>query len=110
MAILCRTPVLEKASRSVWELILDQNGLGKEITDTVERVFCQLSGSEPPLFPTLTNEPDPNKEDATPSTSSKKRTFNDMNREESVGVEQESANGSLLPENTTPSLSPNSGK
>lgn len=45
------TPVLEKASKSVWELILDNNGLGKEISDTVERVFCRLSGQEPPLFP-----------------------------------------------------------
>lgn len=43
--------VLEKASKSVWELILDNNGLGKEISETVERVFCQLSGREPPLFP-----------------------------------------------------------
>ncbi|KAI8531670.1 hypothetical protein RHMOL_Rhmol11G0154400 [Rhododendron molle] len=45
------TPVLEKASKSVWELILDNNGLGKEISETVERVFCRLSGQEPPLFP-----------------------------------------------------------
>ncbi|CAI0435247.1 unnamed protein product [Linum tenue] len=45
------TPVLEKASKSVWELILDNNGLGKEISETVERVFCKLSGQEPPLFP-----------------------------------------------------------
>ncbi|VVA26299.1 PREDICTED: unnamed product [Prunus dulcis] len=45
------TQVLEKASKSVWELILDNNGLGKEINHTVERVFCKLSGREPPLFP-----------------------------------------------------------
>lgn len=44
------TPVLEKASKSVWELILDNNGLGKEINETVEKVFCRLSGREPPLF------------------------------------------------------------
>ncbi|KAI3774446.1 hypothetical protein L1987_49002 [Smallanthus sonchifolius] len=44
------TPVLEKASKSVWELILDGNGLGKEINETVEKVFCRLSGREPPLF------------------------------------------------------------
>lgn len=43
--------MLEKASKSVWELILDNNGLGKEISETVERVFCRLSGQEPPLFP-----------------------------------------------------------
>ncbi|XP_071691535.1 uncharacterized protein [Rutidosis leptorrhynchoides] len=45
------TPVLEKASKSVWELILDGNGLGREINETVEKVFCRLSGREPPLFP-----------------------------------------------------------
>lgn len=45
------TQVLEKASKSVWELILDNNGLGKEINHTVERVFSKLSGREPPLFP-----------------------------------------------------------
>lgn len=45
------TQVLEKASKSVWELILDNNGLGKEINHTVERVFCKLSGRELPLFP-----------------------------------------------------------
>eukprot|EP00494_Astrolonche_serrata_P023532 UN23790 len=31
------TPVLEKASKAVWELILDNGGLGKEITETVEK-------------------------------------------------------------------------
>ncbi|KAL3515962.1 hypothetical protein ACH5RR_022864 [Cinchona calisaya] len=45
------TSVLEKASKSVWELILDNNGLGKEISETVEKVFCRLSVREPPLFP-----------------------------------------------------------
>lgn len=49
--IQCRTPVLEKASKSVWELILDSNGLGREINETVEKVFCRLSGRDPPLFP-----------------------------------------------------------
>ncbi|CAH2046815.1 unnamed protein product [Thlaspi arvense] len=43
-------PVLDKASKSVWELILEKDGLGKEINETVERVFCRLSGQEPPLF------------------------------------------------------------
>ncbi|KAB2634674.1 hypothetical protein D8674_041272 [Pyrus ussuriensis x Pyrus communis] len=43
--------VLEKVSKSVWELILDNNGLGKEISRTVEGGFCRLSGREPPLFP-----------------------------------------------------------
>ncbi|PKI32013.1 uncharacterized protein LOC116213804 [Punica granatum] len=44
-------PVLEKASKSVWDIILDNDGLGKEINETVERVFCRLSGREPPLQP-----------------------------------------------------------
>ena len=30
----CRTPVLDKASKAVWDLILDSGGLGKEITET----------------------------------------------------------------------------
>ncbi|THF95260.1 hypothetical protein TEA_009897 [Camellia sinensis var. sinensis] len=50
-SVIRRTSVLEKASKSVWDLILDSNGLGKEISETVERVFCRLSGREPPLFP-----------------------------------------------------------
>ncbi|KAK2365448.1 hypothetical protein P8452_54301 [Trifolium repens] len=56
--------VLEKASKSVWDLILDNNGLGKEISETVERVFCRLSGQEPPLFPLLNGEPQPDKADS----------------------------------------------
>lgn len=55
-------PVLEKASKSVWELMLDNNGLGKEISETVERVFCRLSGTEPPLFPLADNAPQPCKD------------------------------------------------
>lgn len=62
MPISCRASVLEKASKSVWDLILDNNGLGKEISETVERVFCRLSGQEPPLFPLLNGEPQPDKE------------------------------------------------
>ena len=54
--------VLEKATKSVWELILDNNGLGKEISETVEKVFCRLSGQEPPLFPLPNGEPQPDKE------------------------------------------------
>ncbi|XP_015874899.3 uncharacterized protein LOC107411758 [Ziziphus jujuba] len=53
------TPVLEKASKAVWDLILDGNVLGKEISDTVERVFCRLSGREPPLFPLPNGETQP---------------------------------------------------
>ncbi|KAK6138800.1 hypothetical protein DH2020_027464 [Rehmannia glutinosa] len=105
------TPVLEKASRSVWELILDQNGLGKEISDTVERVFCQLSGREPPLFPELSSQSQPAKEkEVAPSSSSKKRSFNDMSNEAADGVAQESVNGSVMPENMSTVLSPNSRK
>ncbi|KAJ8752481.1 hypothetical protein K2173_004769 [Erythroxylum novogranatense] len=55
------TPVLEKASRSVWELILDNDGLGKEISETVERVYCRLSGRETPLFPLPSAEAQLNK-------------------------------------------------
>jgi hypothetical protein len=62
LPISCRASVLEKASKSVWDLILDNNGLGKEISETVERVFCRLSGQEPPLFPLLNGEPQPDKE------------------------------------------------
>ncbi|CAA0834254.1 Unknown protein [Striga hermonthica] len=103
------TPVLEKASRSVWELILDQNGLGKEISDTVERVFCQLSGREPPLFPELISKSQQEKEKdgAGPVTSAKKRSFHDMSKDETDRVEQEPATMSAVPDNvTTTGLSP----
>ncbi|KAL6548203.1 hypothetical protein OROGR_008624 [Orobanche gracilis] len=96
------TPVLEKASRAVWELILDQHGLGKEICDTVERVFCQLSGREPPLFPDLGSQSQSEREkEATPSSSSKKRSFSDMSKDETYGVALEPANGSVVPVNIT---------
>ncbi|GMY27898.1 hypothetical protein FCV25MIE_23140 [Fagus crenata] len=72
------TPVLERASKSVWELILDNNGLGKEITETVERVFCRLSGREPPLFPPLSIEGQAKKEQENLTPSSKKRNFSEM--------------------------------
>lgn len=99
--ISCRAPVLEKASKSVWELILDNNGLGKEISEMVEKVFCRLSGREPPLFPLPDAETWPSKEiqnekgkgkgkefanenhkekENSPSAS-KKRSFSDMNVE-----------------------------
>ncbi|KAL6519775.1 hypothetical protein OROMI_032669 [Orobanche minor] len=98
----CRTPVLEKASRSVWELILDQHGLGKEICDTVERVFCQLSGREPPLFPDLGSQSQSEREkEATPSSSSKKRSFSEMSKDETYGVALEPANESVVPVNIT---------
>ncbi|XP_020240450.1 uncharacterized protein LOC109819215 [Cajanus cajan] len=89
--------VLEKASKSVWDLILDNSGLGKEISETVERVFCRLSGQEPPLFPLPNGEPQPDKEadnrkekgkgkqkeneNANSNTPSKKRSFSEINLE-----------------------------
>ena len=92
--LLGRTPVLERASKSVWELILDSNGLGKEISETVERVFCKLSGREPPLFPHSNDERQPEKEvedekrkgkeKENSNSKSKKRSFGDMNAEGSA--------------------------
>ncbi|XP_045812602.1 uncharacterized protein LOC123906680 [Trifolium pratense] len=75
--------VLEKASKSVWDLILDNNGLGKEISETVERVFCRLSGQEPPLFPLLNGEPQPDKEA-------------DSRKEKGKGKQKENENTSLI--------------
>ncbi|XVE63120.1 hypothetical protein DITRI_Ditri06bG0174400 [Diplodiscus trichospermus] len=87
-------PVLERASKSVWELILDGNGLGKEISETVERVFCRLSGREPPLFSHPNDERQPEKEvkdekrkgkeKENSNSKSKKRSFSDMNAEGSA--------------------------
>uniref|UniRef100_A0A803N6P2 Uncharacterized protein n=1 Tax=Chenopodium quinoa TaxID=63459 RepID=A0A803N6P2_CHEQI len=78
-------PVLEKASKSVWDLILDDNGLGKEISETVEKVFCRLSGREPPLYPASTSEAlqQEKEQDENPASSSKKRSFNEI-----IGVEK----------------------
>ena len=38
------TTKLDKASKSVWDLILVKDWLGKDIDDTVESVYCHLSG------------------------------------------------------------------
>lgn len=89
----CRTPVLEKASKAVWELILDNGGLGKEITETVEKVFCRLSGIDmmppPPSAAGAHHEKDGMAvdEDAKSKemhsfepSSSRKRPFSDINR------------------------------
>ena len=103
-----RTPALEKASKSVWELILDNNGLGKEISETIERVFCRLSGNEPPLFPDPSIEAQPSKENEkgkakehengnrkeNSGSTSKKRSFADVNSE---GVADEVASKSRDP-------------
>ncbi|KAK1582850.1 hypothetical protein Q3G72_018863 [Acer saccharum] len=91
------TPVLEKASKSVWELILNSDGLGKDISETVERVFCRLSGREPPLFPLPNVETQPFKETEkgkekgkekehenekdNSNSASKKRRYTEMNEE-----------------------------
>ncbi|XP_038890481.1 uncharacterized protein LOC120080024 isoform X1 [Benincasa hispida] len=106
-------PVLEKASKSVWELILDNNGLGKEINDTVEKVFCRLSGKEPPLFPPQNGdmpsvketenekgkgkEPEDNyhKEKSHPI---RKRSFNDMNGKEENIVADGAGESLAVPE------------
>ncbi|XP_022742863.1 uncharacterized protein LOC111294009 [Durio zibethinus] len=89
-------PVLERASKSVWELILDSGGLGKEISETVERVFCKLSGRELPLFPYSNDEREPereveeekrkgeDKEKVNSNSKPKKRSFRDMNAERSA--------------------------
>ncbi|XP_059648428.1 uncharacterized protein LOC132294546 [Cornus florida] len=74
------TSVLEKASKSVWELILDNQGLGKEISETVESVFCRLSGREPPLLPS---------NDVTPS---EKANGEEKESDGGKGKEKESGN------------------
>ncbi|KAF8100618.1 hypothetical protein N665_0220s0022 [Sinapis alba] len=76
-------PVLEKASKSVWELILEKDGLGKEINETVERVFCRLSGREPPLFASsnqmvVEKETEP-KEINSSNREAKKRSLSEVN-------------------------------
>uniref|UniRef100_A0A5B6YSD8 Uncharacterized protein n=1 Tax=Davidia involucrata TaxID=16924 RepID=A0A5B6YSD8_DAVIN len=108
------TSVLEKASKSVWELILDNNGLGKEISETVERVFCRLSGREPPLFPpniethiekekerirdreeSEGKEKENENENENSDSTSKKRKFDQMNSEE--GANEVASRSSNLP-------------
>lgn len=101
----CRTPVLEKASKAVWELILDNGGLGKEITETVEKVFCRLSGIDmmPPPPPSAAgvhqekddmaiDEGEKSKEmDSFEPSSSRKRPFSDVNRKGAGAVPNGSA-------------------
>ncbi|OVA02537.1 WRC [Macleaya cordata] len=111
------TPVLEKASKSVWELILDNDGLGKEISETVEKVFCRLSGRDPPLFPPnnetrAENENEKEKEEEREDlekdkekenlvSSSKKRNFSEMNVQ--GGGELDGSGGSpAIPEDSVP--------
>ncbi|XVF41775.1 hypothetical protein PTKIN_Ptkin01aG0307200 [Pterospermum kingtungense] len=112
------TPVLERASKSVWELILDSDGLGKEISETVERVFCKLSGKEPPLFPQSNDETQPqrgvedekrkgkekengNEKESTKSKL-KKRRFSDMNAERrATEVAGKSSDTAAAPDDAT---------
>lgn len=98
--------MLEKASKAVWDLILDGNALGTEISDTVERVFCRLSGREPPLFPLPNGETQPSKELANDkgkgkeidnesekeksNSKAKKRSFMEMNAAEENEVASKS--------------------
>ncbi|RLN29413.1 hypothetical protein C2845_PM05G14830 [Panicum miliaceum] len=98
------TPVLEKASKAVWDLILDNGGLGKEITETVEKVFCRLSGVDmmpPPLSAAAAHqekddlavdEGAKSKEmDSFEPSSSRKRPFSDINRKGAGAVSNGSA-------------------
>lgn len=117
------TPALEKASKSVWELILDNNGLGKEISETVERVFCRLSGREAPLFPEPNIEAQPGKENEkgkakenenenikeNSGSTSKKRSFAEMNSEGGADeVASKSRDPPSAPEDFTKPPSPSS--
>jgi hypothetical protein len=90
--IICRrTPVLEKASKAVWEIISGSDGLGKEITETVERVFFRLSGlAERPAAAALatTNElQEENGQLGEPSSSNRKRSFDEAELHESGGTD-----------------------
>jgi hypothetical protein len=102
--VQCRTPVLEKASKAVWELILDHGRLGKEITETVEKVFCRLSGIDmmPPPPPAAgahqekddmaVDEGEKSREmDSFEPSSSRKRPFSDINRKGAGAVSNGSA-------------------
>ncbi|KAK8966178.1 hypothetical protein KSP40_PGU019757 [Platanthera guangdongensis] len=88
--------VLEKASKAVWELILNNNGLGKEISEVVEKVYRRLSGIElppppPPPPPPMALAADENsvregdglKDSEMGESSARKRTFREMNAQDS---------------------------
>lgn len=44
--IVFREPVLEKASVAAWGIILDKEGVGKEIVEKVDAVYARLSGHD----------------------------------------------------------------
>ncbi|CAF2075211.1 hypothetical protein Bca4012_089456 [Brassica carinata] len=102
-------PVLEKASKSVWELILEKDGLGKEINETVERVFCRLSGREPPLFSSSSNvenqmvreKETETKEDNCSNTEAKKRSLSEVNHSE-VAIRKKKQQGDSSIDHVTP--------
>ncbi|KAG8093120.1 hypothetical protein GUJ93_ZPchr0012g21891 [Zizania palustris] len=86
-------PVVEKASKAVWDLILDHDRLGKEITDTVEKVYNRLSGIDMMLPPPSTSgsyqvrernmsvdggEKSKEMDTSEPSSSSRKRSYADI--------------------------------
>ncbi|XP_068646396.1 uncharacterized protein [Aristolochia californica] len=111
------TPVLEKASKSVWEIILDNDGLGKEISETVEKVFCRLSGRDPPLFPMPngdTQQPEKEKDNMENETekyidreeslgsSSKKRNYSEMNMHGAGEVANSTPDPPTAPEESDP--------
>jgi hypothetical protein len=83
-------PVLEKASKSVWDLIIEKDGLGKEINETVERVFCHLSGQEPPFYSSSNVEKTPMEIDKetevkdSSKTKPKKRSLSEVNSSEGI--------------------------
>ncbi|KAK1549307.1 hypothetical protein Q3G72_034222 [Acer saccharum] len=94
------TPGAEKQTkRELFDALRQEldDGLGKDISETVERVFCRLSGREPPLFPLPNVENQPfketekgkekgkekeheNKKDNS-NSASKKRRYTEMNEE-----------------------------
>jgi hypothetical protein len=93
LTVLCialgRTPVLRKLPRQVWELILDNDGLGKEITDTVQKVFCRLGGVDmmpavPAAGPHQVKDgmavDEGEKSNATDPSSSRKRPFSEQEK------------------------------
>ncbi|KAK9050341.1 hypothetical protein SSX86_009527 [Deinandra increscens subsp. villosa] len=84
------TPVLEKASKSVWELILDGNGLGREINETVEKVFFRLSGKEPSAFaPNGDIQPGKGKEKMAEKSKGKEK---EKEKEKEKGIQKEKDN------------------
>ncbi|KMZ63166.1 hypothetical protein ZOSMA_41G00080 [Zostera marina] len=91
------TPVLEKASKSVWELIVGSDGVGKEISEIVGKTFFRLSGQELPQLPILKDDTQIQKETdgnekyvekenetkkETVASSSKKRTFDEIKEQD----------------------------